>query len=527
MTKRKSLILAGALFGMLCMATLGEAATYYVSPSGSNTGGDGSTSRPWATLSYATSRVKTAGDTIYLNAGTYNDSVQCNLAVGVNIQGAGKSTTKIISSLNDWYIQAVSSGIVNGNQTISGFTLDGNNRTLAHGLRITGRNYVTVDNVDFNRIKEKAIGLHGYEWWTNADQEWPPVPPPGYAKGCVIKNVKITGCSNYNFQAALWVQSIEECLFDNVVIDERSGTGGVGNAMKSWPGWVKKCVIRNSTFTVDPPSQGNPEPITLELWNIEKDTEIYNNILNEGIISLVSGRKNGGSTALKFHGNRLINKTAFGAGHELSLDDVDFYNNYIELESLGIWAASHMYNLDGVNNVRVYNNVIYNTKGNGIVLQNGPAAVPFDNIQIYNNVIDGTDRRWPDAGITVSPNLGTNFTNVKITNNIFNNLNYGVYFYGGNSSKVISPRITYNDFFNVTTQVGNDGATSPVISNNLTVDPQFAKTGNRPQYYKLLPTSPLINKGTNVGLPYSGSAPEIGAFEITTIAAPKNLRIVQ
>lgn len=525
MTKRKSLILAGALFGMLCIATLGEAATYTVSPSGSNTGGDGSTARPWATLSYACSKVKTAGDTIYLNAGTYNDSVQCVLAPGVNIQGAGKTQTTIYSSLNDFYISAVSVPHASGNQKISGFKLDGNNRTLAKGINITGRSYVTVDNVDFNKIRSNAIKLQGIEWWTNADQDWPAVPPPVYAKGCNVTNVKMTGCSDVNYQASFWVQSVENLLIDNVVIDESVATGGKGNALKSWPGWFRSSTIRNSSFTVD---QANPgEIISIEIWNFEKDCEVYNNTFTGGFVSLVSGRKDGGTWALKMHDNTLINTKPFGVAHELSVDDTDFYNNYIVGEALGIWAASHMYNMDGMSNIRVHHNTIYNTNSQGIVLQNGPAAVPFDNIQIYNNVIDTTNRTWPDAGITVSPNRATNFTNVKIMNNIFNNLTYGVYFYGGNSSKVISPRITYNDFFNVTTQVGNDGATSPVISNNLTVDPQFAKTGNRPQYYKLLPTSPLINKGTNVGLTYTGAAPEIGAFELSTIAAPKNLRIVQ
>jgi hypothetical protein len=121
---------------------------------------------------------------------------QCVLAPGINVQGAGKDQTITRSSLDDWYVNAESYLLVNGDQTISGFTIDGNNRTLAHGISICGRYHVTVDNINFIRITDKALKLQGYDWWDNADQQWPAVPPPGYAIGCVVSNVTITGCSD-------------------------------------------------------------------------------------------------------------------------------------------------------------------------------------------------------------------------------------------------------------------------------------------------------------------------------------------
>jgi PKD domain/Secretion system C-terminal sorting domain len=67
--------------------------------------------------------------------------------------------------------------------------------------------------------------------------------------------------------------------------------------------------------------------------------------------------------------------------------------------------------------------------------------------------------------------------------------------------------ITHNDGY----QNGNNnpawqGAT---INNNITSNPLFVGNGN----YTLQATSPVIDKGVNVGLPYSGAAPDMGYAE--------------
>ena len=521
---RRTMILGTVLFGLvstLFPVPQASAATFYVSPNGNNSTGDGSAGKPWATLSHACSRVRNSGNTISIGAGSYVDSSQCNLAVGVNISGAGKAQTIIVSNLNDWYILANSNPIVDSRQTISGFTLDGNNRTLAHGICIIGRNFVTVDNVAFVHIRATALKLEGYDWWRGADQESPAVPPPGYATGCILSNLTIIGCSDVNYQAAVWAQSIRDTLIDNIVVDESAGTGGRGNALKSWPGWINHCTIRNSTFTVNPAT--SMDAITIELWNLERDTEIHNNTFNEGYVSLVSGRKNGGTWSLRFHDNRLINTSPLGYAHELAVDDTDFYGNYIVKESLGVWPASHMYNLDGMGNIRIHHNVIYSTKGQGIAIQNVPASVPLYDVHVYNNVVDTTDGRWPNAGVSVSASQPVE--NLRVVNNIFSNLAVGVYL-RSSAAWIRNSVIRYNDFNSVSNFVQNEGATNPAIGSNVSVDPQFVKMGERPEYYKLAPSSPLIDAGTDVGLPFLGAAPCIGAFESGGLVPPEDLRVI-
>ncbi len=72
---------------------------------GTNSTGDGSQGKPWASLSYACSKAKLFGDTIVINPGAYTDSAQCILYPGVNISGAGKDRTAIKSNYSDWYIR--------------------------------------------------------------------------------------------------------------------------------------------------------------------------------------------------------------------------------------------------------------------------------------------------------------------------------------------------------------------------------------------------------------------------------------
>jgi hypothetical protein len=59
----------------------------------------------------------------------------------------------------------------------------------------------------------------------------------------------------------------------------------------------------------------------------------------------------------------------------------------------------------------------------------------------------------------------------------------------------------YNDMFQ----------TGPIGPHDLSVDPQFVNSAGND--FHLQPGSSVIDKGTNVGLPYNGSAPDMGAFE--------------
>ena len=69
---------------------------YYIAPTGSDATGTGTSASPWASLYKACRSVKTAGNVIHVNAGTYFETQQCNIAGGVSIEGDG--ITSVIKS---------------------------------------------------------------------------------------------------------------------------------------------------------------------------------------------------------------------------------------------------------------------------------------------------------------------------------------------------------------------------------------------------------------------------------------------
>jgi hypothetical protein len=71
----------------------------------------------------------------------------------------------------------------------------------------------------------------------------------------------------------------------------------------------------------------------------------------------------------------------------------------------------------------------------------------------------------------------------------------------------------HNNIWNYRTLAGADQGALPVFSwaSPLNVDPLFAAAASAS--YTLQPSSPLIDAGADVGLPFVGSAPDIGAYE--------------
>jgi hypothetical protein len=105
--------------------------------------------------------------------------------------------------------------------------------------------------------------------------------------------------------------------------------------------------------------------------------------------------------------------------------------------------------------------------------------------------------------------------------NMYNNTvragsNYGVFGSAGN----VQIHVKNNIFDGVSPQSGsgfvewdyNDIVQStPIGPHDMSVTPQYVNAGAND--FHLQSTSPVIDKGVNVGLPYAGSAPDIGAFE--------------
>lgn len=155
-----------------------------------------------------------------------------------------------------------------------------------------------------------------------------------------------------------------------------------------------------------------------------------------------------------------------------------------------------------------YNKFSHDTNGTlALVYLNGTGTHVF-----YNNTI----RSGGDAGTGISVGTGVTAT---IKNNIV---------YGFDKSLVNAGTATedYNNFYGFAT-AGWEGVSQGV--NSITTDPKFKSTID----FRLLPSSPCINKGTPVGLTtdFAGKSisglPDIGAYEGSKVSggAFRNLNI--
>ncbi|MGA7720279.1 MAG: right-handed parallel beta-helix repeat-containing protein [Ignavibacteriaceae bacterium] len=106
-------LLSTAVTGIL------QAASYYVSTSGSDVTGTGSNGTPWATITYALTQVN-SGDIINVAAGTYIEDIIVSLPVTISGAGAG-STFIVATDGNSTDLIFKTNGA-----TVSGFTLTHN-----------------------------------------------------------------------------------------------------------------------------------------------------------------------------------------------------------------------------------------------------------------------------------------------------------------------------------------------------------------------------------------------------------------
>ena len=175
-----------------------SATNYYISVSG-NDSNNGSSSAPWRTLSYACSQAKTAGDIIHVGAGTFRETSQCILAVGVSIEGQGESSVIQSNISNDYTISLRSNSAgTNGNQHISNIKMDGiliskNTCTAYAAIQVYNRNNVEVSNCIFTNFQTYGVVFDTYRLNDGVNT----APPNTYSTGNKIHDCTIDNCSDY------------------------------------------------------------------------------------------------------------------------------------------------------------------------------------------------------------------------------------------------------------------------------------------------------------------------------------------
>lgn len=493
-------------------ASRGPADWIYVATTGNDGTGDGSAGAPYLTLGHAVTQA-TAGDTIYVTAGTYNISTQVAVPVGVSIMGAGNTSILVLT----WTTASSSQGCIqlssyptegtNGNQSISHLYLDGD-LTGTAAISVYCRSNVKIHDLTVVDFAQAGIGFRGNAAAGEATTK---------ATGNQLYNCTITNSSSRTggVTDGLIRMSSQSGLVihDNVLTQTGRTTGNNGNIIDGVGGYNDGLQYYNNV-SYKPYSEGAQWNFHIEMWNSRGGMNVYDNQFQGGgchiDIGGDSSTKGSHDYSWWIHGN-LFNQDALQAynadgyytvavdlernvqdaiiernhirrlnwGIELTADEGNGpernhirYNIFEEIGTTdNIWSAAVMLTTvdtgGGPENNYIDNNTItagtaYNV-GGGIIfaIYNGVAQ----NTHIRNNIIKGFMRPlWVAA--TQNPDT------VYYQNNQSNNTSNNIYYSSGRAIGTL------------------------ISAGNQTGDPLFRASG----YYRLQSTSPAINAGLSVGL---------------------------
>ncbi len=522
-----------------------QAATYYISPSGNDNTGNGSAGNPWKTLKKATTSVTNSGDIIHVNAGTYTETQQSYLAVGVSIEGDGNATTIINSTIaGQWsvFLTLDSPQDTNGSQSISGITFAGgyvseaNNKTW-WAIEVRGRSNVIIHDMKIINFRDRGVLFDGN------DANDPHSDPGHHATGNKFYNNTVlnsaAGTGNYGGGLLNIGGQMGMEIYNNTLIQDQRVNFKNGWPIKYWDeGWLKGVKIYNNILTKAPyvgtyPGENGDWDFAIEFFNIQ-GLEIYGNTI-QGSIDLNYNIKGSYPYCAWIHNNTIShpvqNTQVEGAIIlEFRTESVLIENNIINNKTYGVTFNTRGVGNTGGNNPApggtpaggysyLVNNVIRNNlftnmyNGNGIgnrfavgVISEGTDDPQINNLQIYNNTIVASAGNPIGQAFDFTSQQNGNINGLYIRNNI--STGFGGSWIQANAAPVQSNvLITHNDgYLNGNNNPTWQGAT---INNNITSNPLFVGNG----YYTLQATSPCIDKGVNVGLPFSGAAPDIGYAE--------------
>lgn len=505
--------------------------SYYVTPTGEDNPDCGTQEKPFKTLGYAASRVPSnEGDVILLAPGTYVETEPALIPTGVNVQGAGQDKTFLSSSgvtiPNDvnqaasdfhlWYdgslIQLVSPhkllprnpasaayAPANGNQTLSGFTIDGNAKTLKAGVWVENRDNVTMHHVTIkNCLLRGAVFAPGNKNWF--------VYPEFYMKG-----IKIHDCLFINSGKDLAdgsignlnIAQLEGAEIYNITIEDNEGYG----IKFIYDGYFKDLYIHDCVITLNETDAKWGEDIAIELWNLGTGNRIENIQCNTWL-SIVNHPEIFGDLdgASQMKIKNVVMKDKDGQSNkeavEIGTPGVEISNCYFENKGFGI-AIWDM----GRSDITVRNNIFYNTtfktnwaSGAAVYIDNSRDWT-FKNIHIYNNIFD-----THPVAVRIK---GQKIQDIDIRNNAFFNTTEADV-----KAEGINIIATHNLKFTA--------ANTPWILNGVTTNENniignpgylFSGTPDSDYYKPASAASFAIDKGINVGLPFTGSAPDIGFAE--------------
>ncbi len=531
---------------LLLIFSFAQAETFYIDPAGSDNTGSGTINSPWKTLAHACSRVTKSGDIIHVNAGTYLETFQSNLAVGVNIVGEGREFSIIRSQIvknhtPTIYLYSGKQGTI-GNQTISGIKMDGINTTAYAAIWIFGRSNVIIHDCEFVDFKFSGVTYNG-KTANNNDK------PLTYATGNKFYNNIIINCAYYYYGTDLGLGALQigaqegMLIYNNYIEQTGRPVGHNGHCIKFYSsGFLKglkiyKNTLRPTSTPLNLPSN-TAFVFAIELWNVNGGLEIYENDINNAI-DLVNTYKGDYDFGAKIYNNligweKLMPMSSTHDGEkgiqiEYNAEDIFIYNNHLRNLNRPLYFTAPKSKIQ--KNIHVYYNLVenigadteINSKGWGINIAGTDLSNTYANWNIYNNVFKakttGGTTMW---GVCIPSGITSN---IKIKNNIIIGFRYASVFLKNSPASADNIFIENNIFYlngNNNAPRGTATLSNYIFKNNIISDPLFVS----PNDFHLQSSSPGISAGVNVGLDkdYAENSivnpPSIGVYEYLLPAVP-------
>jgi hypothetical protein len=518
---------------------------YHVATTGDDVNGDGSADHPWKTLFHACGAT-TDGDLIELAAGTYDETQSCELPVGVSIVGTGVASCHLNytypgTSLSNAAIKLASPDGTDGHQTISSIDLGGTALTSTQGILVLGRSNVKVHDIAIHDFLGSGIYFQGAN-------QFGPACPVVMATGNELYNFVITNNSDRTVNG---IANVVVSGFDGMLIHDGTITQTARPVGHNGDNFVIPSVVRGGfscaaglkyynvkSYRNSDDGNASDFQFHMELWDCQGGMEIYNNEFHGGgqQIDLAGTDTTSRSFELNppYTYNWYIHDNLFqwedpvpsfpafipvGVDIESDKQWVTIANNHFKNVPFPVTMSLNSAAL-GQKNITIEDNLFEHSGfANGefafdISVIGGGLGTQVNNLHIYNNTIANTNAR---AAFYFIPGNGDTLVGTAIINNIVQGVpptGYGYLTFKGTSGTIDGFVLKNNLLFDnvasnqITLLEGAALPTNLVTSEILVGDPLFLSTTD----FHLQPGSPALEAGLDVGLPFSGAAPNIGAF---------------
>ncbi len=427
-------------------------------------------------------------------------------SVEVACPDPASATPTAVTSTARWAVTTDSLYVYSLTNPATTFTyMQKSNSKKVTGFRVNGRSYIKISNLDVGSSATTSISIYGNSsnilidsCIAGFDGVFSPIIVRNATNGAITNNEINSG---YKINNQFLFYSAE----DGISLNE--GTIGWDVSYNT--------VINMNHSGIEFDNNGS---------GVVQNNNVHHNYVTSPDVSYSRGfayNAGAGASNNKFYSNVIYNTQT---SNQIAAGGLDFYYNVIDsvtkplyrpdYDRAGAALAIISYNSQQIKNVNIFNNTIVNSQNMALDIE-GRRTDSITDLKVINNILVNNATGGQETNPYQIYLLDNNPIVARLTfrNNIIYKTGQSILiFYSPNSVNSGWPKTVAQ--FNST-----NGIDGNIITGNMNVDPVFVSQTD----LHLQTGSPAIDAGFNVGLPYNGTAPDIGAFETGSSNLPRQL----